>query len=92
MNEKAYYCSTVDKGLYPIQGCRMFVINGDVFDSFHMKGKWTKWRRCYMIPSNLINIGIEQSRGEKWPLKIKYRDFELSRITDSKIVNRSGPK
>ena len=45
-----------------------------------------------MIPANIIGIGIEQARGEKWPLKIKYRGFELSHITDSKIVNKSGPR
>ena len=92
MNEKGYYCSTVDRSLQPIQGYRLFVINGDVYDSHCAKGRWSKWRRCYMIQANIINIGIEQARGEKWPLKIKYRGFELSLITDSKIVARSGPK
>ena len=91
MNEKGYYASTSDKSLFPVQGYELFVINGDVYDRYCWKGKMTKWRRCYMIPANIINIGIESGQG-KWPLKIKYRGFELSRITDSKIVNRSGPK
>ena len=89
---KAYYASTRDKSLTPIQGYEIFVKDGDVYDRCCFKGRMTKWRRCYMIPANIIGIGIEQARGEKWPLKIKYRGFELSHITDSKIVNRSGPK
>ena len=89
---KAYYASTRDKSLAPIQGYELFVKDGDVYDRCCFKGRMTKWRRCYMIPANIINIGIEQARGEKWPLKIKYRGFELSRITDSKIVNKIGPK
>lgn len=92
MDNKAYYASTRDKSLTPIQGYELFVKDGDVYDRCCFKGRMTKWRRCYMIPANIINIGIEQARGKKWPLKIKYRGFELSRITDSKIVNRSGPK
>lgn len=92
MNCKAYYASTRDKCLTPIQGYELFVKDGDVYDRCCFKGRMTKWRRCYMIPANIINIGIEQARGEKWPLKIKYRGFELSLITDSKIVNKIGPK
>ena len=81
---KVYYASTRDKSLTPIQGYEIFVKDGDVYDRCCLKGRMTKWRRCYMI--------IEKARGKKWPLKIKYRGFELSHITDSKIVNRSGPK
>ena len=81
---KAYYASTRDKSLMPIQGYEIFVKGCDVYDRCCFKGRMTKWRRCYMI--------IEKARGKKWPLKIKYRGFELSHITDSKIVNRSGPK
>ena len=81
---KAYYASTRDKSLTPIQGYELFVKDGDVYDRCCLNGRMTKWRRCYMI--------IEKARGKKWPLKIKYRGFELSHITDSKIVNRSGPK
>ena len=88
---KAYYASTRDKSLFPVQCYEIFVKGCDVYDRYYWKGKMTKWRRCYMVPANLINIGIESGQG-KWPLKIKYRGFELSHITDSKIVNRSGPK
>lgn len=91
MNERGYYCSTIDRALHPIQGYRLIVIDGNVYDSCCFKGRWSKWRPCYMVPANITRIGIESGQG-KWPLKIKYRGFELSRITDSKIVSRSGPK
>ena len=81
---KVYYASTRDKSLTPIQGYELFVKDGDVYDRCCFKGRMTQWRRCYMI--------IEKARGKKWPLKIKYRGFELSHITDSKIVNKSGPR
>ena len=92
MSEKIYYAGVRDKRLYPIQGMDIIVIDGNVYDRCCQRGKNTKWRRAYMLPRNVENIGIEFKRGETWPLKIKYRGYVLDRITDSKIVNKIGPK
>lgn len=92
MREKIYYASTRDKKLWPTQGMDILIMDGVVFERKCFKGRNTKWRRAYMLPRNVQNLGIEFKRGETWPLKIKYRGYVLDRITDSKIVNIIGPK
>ena len=92
MREKIYYASTRDKKLWPTQGMDILIMDGVVYDRKCYKGRNTKWRRAYMLPRNVENLGIEFKRGETWPLKIKYRGYVLDRITDSKIVNAVGPK
>lgn len=92
MNEKIFYAGVRDKRLYPIQGVDVIVMDGNVYDRCCQRGKNTKWRRAYMLPRNVQNLGIEFKQGETWPLKIKYRGYALDRITDSKIVNAVGPK
>lgn len=81
---KVYYASTRDKKFYPTQGMDILVMDGIVFERKCYKGRNTKWRRAYMLPRNVENLGIEFKRGETWPLKIKYRGYILDRITDSK--------
>lgn len=92
MSEKIFYAGVRDKRLYPIQGMDILVMHGIVYDRCCQHGKNTKWRKAYMLPRNVQNLGIEFKRGETWPLKIKYRGYVLDRITDSKIVNKIGPK
>lgn len=89
---KIYYAGVRDKRLYPTQGMDILVMDGIVFERKCYKWRNTKWRRAYMLPRNVENLGIEFKRGETWPLKIKYRGYVLDRITDSKIVNMIGPK
>ena len=89
---KVYYAGVRDKRLYPTQGMDILVMDGIVFERKCYKGRNTRWRRAYMLPRNVENLGIEFKRGETWPLKIKYRGYVLDRITDSKIVNMIGPK
>ena len=90
--EKIYYTSVKDKRSWPIQGASILVQDGDVYDRFIKRGTNTKWRKAYMLPRNVKNLGIEFKRGDEWPLKIKYRGYVLDRITDCKIVNQTGPK
>ena len=92
MREKIYYAGVRDKRLYPTQGMDILVMDGVVFERKCFKGRNTKWRRAYMLPRNVENLGIEFKRGETWPLKIKYRGYILNLITDCKIVNMIGPK
>lgn len=92
MSEKIYYAGVRDKRLYPTQAMDILVMDGIVYDRKCFKGKNTKWRKAYMLPRNVIHLGIEFKRGETWPLKIKYRGYVLDLITDSKIVNAIGPK
>ncbi len=92
MSIKIFYASTRSKKLYPIQGADILIKDGNVYDRFCQRGKNTKWRKAYMLPHNVQKLGIEFMRGETWPLKIKYRGYVLDLITDSRIVNRSGPK
>ena len=92
MREKIYYAGVRDKALWPTQGMDILIMDGVVFERKCFKGRNTKWRRAYMLPRNVENLGIEFKRGETWPLKIKYRGYVLDRITDSKIVNAIGPK
>ena len=92
MNEKIFYAGVRDKRLYPTQGMDILVMDGNVYDRKCFKGRNTKWRRAYMHPRNVLNLGIEFKRGETWPLKIKYRGYIMDLITDSKIVNKIGPK
>ena len=89
---KIFYASVRDKRLYPTQGMDILVMDGNVYDRKCHNGRNTKWRKAYMLPRNVENLGIEFKRGETWPLKIKYRGYVLDRITDSKIVNKIGPK
>ena len=92
MREKIYYAGVRDKRLYPTQGMDILAMDGIVFERKCYKGRNTKWRRAYMLPRNVENLGIEFKRGETWPLKIKYRGYILDLITDSRIVNMIGPK
>lgn len=92
MSEKIFYAGVRDKRLYPTQGMDILVMDGNVYDRKCHKGRNTKWRKAYMLPLNVENLGIEFKRGETWPLKIKYRGYILDLITDSKIVNAIGPK
>lgn len=92
MSEKIFYAGVRDKKLYPIQGMDVLVMDGNVYDRKCHNGRNTKWRKAYMLPRNVENLGIEFKRGETWPLKIKYRGYVLDRITDSKIVNKIGQK
>ena len=92
MREKIYYAGVRDKRLYPTQGMDILVMDGIVYERKCFKGRNTRWRRAYMLPRNVENLGIEFKRGETWPLKIKYRGYILDLITDSKIVNMIGPK
>ena len=92
MNEKIFYAGVRDKKLYPIQGMDILVMDGNVYDRCCQRGKNTKWRKAYMLPRNVQKLGIETKAGETWPLKIKYRGYILDLITDSKIVNKIGPK
>lgn len=92
MREKIFYAGVRDKRLYPTQGMDILVMDGIVYDRKCFKGKNTKWRKVYMLPRNVLNLGIEFKKGETWPLKIKYRGYILDLITDSKIVNAVGPK
>lgn len=92
MSEKIFYAGVRDKKLYPTQGMDILIMDGNVYDRCCQRGKNTKWRKAYMLPRNVINLGIEFKRGETWPLKIKYRGYVLNLITDSKIVNKIGPK
>ena len=92
MREKIYYAGVRDKRLYPTQGMDILVMDWIVYERKCFKGRNTKWRRAYMLPRNVENLGIEFKRGETWPLKIKYRGYVLDRITDSRIVNKIGPK
>ena len=89
---KIYYAGVRDKRLYPTQGMDILVIDGIVFERKCHKGRNTKWRRVYMLPRNVLNLGLEFKKGHIWPLKIKYRGYVLDRITDSRIVNKIGPK
>lgn len=70
----------------------VLVMDWNVYDRKCHNGRNTKWRKAYMLPRNVLNLGIEFKRGETWPLKIKYRGYVLDRITDSRIVNAIGPK
>ena len=92
MREKIYYAGVRDKRLYPTQGMDILVMDETVYDRKCVKGKNTMWRKAYMLPRTVQNLGIEFKRGETWPLKIKYRGYVLDRITDSRIVNKIGPK
>ena len=92
MSIKIFYASTRSKKLYPIQGADILIKDGNVYDRCCQRGKNTKWRKAYMLPRNVQNLGIEFKKGHIWPLKIKYRGYVLDRITDSKIVNAIGPK
>lgn len=89
---KIFYASTRDKKLYPTQGMDILVMDGNVYERKCRKGRNTKWRKAYMLPRNVLNLGIEFKKGHIWPLKIKYRGYVLDRITDSRIVNKIGPK
>jgi len=92
MSEKIYYAGVRDKKLYPTQGMDILIMDGTVYDRKCFKGRNTKWRKAYILPRNVLNLGIEFKIGETWPLKIKYRGYVLDLITDSKIVNAVGPK
>ena len=92
MSEKIFYAGVRDKKLYPTQGMDILVMGGNVYDRKCFKGKNTKWRKVYMIPQNVQKLGIKFKKVETWPLKIKYRGYVLDLITDSKIVNKIGPK
>lgn len=89
---KILYAGVRDKKLYPIQGMDILVMDGNVYDRKCHNGRNTKWRKAYMLPRNVLNLGIEFKKGHIWPLKIKYRGYVLDRITDSRIVNMTGPK
>lgn len=89
---KIYYAGVRDRKLYPIQGTDILTMNGNVYERCCQRGKNTKWRKAYMLPRDVISLGTETKAGETWPLKIKYRGYVLDLITDSRIVNRSGPK
>lgn len=91
MTDKYYYASTRDKALSPIQAYDIFIKDGNVYDRYMSKGRLSRWRRCYLIPANIRQMATGEVRGA-WPLKIKYRGFELDRVTDCIIVNKSGPK
>lgn len=92
MSEKIFYAGVRDKRLYPIQSMDILVMDGSVYDRCCQRGKNTRWRKAYMLPRNVLKLGIEFKKGETWPLKIKYRGYVLDLITDSKIVNKIGPK
>lgn len=92
MNEEIYYAGVRDKRLYQTQAMDILVMDGTVYDRKSHKGRNTKWRKAYMLPRNVQNLGIEFKKGHIWPLKIKYRGYVLDRITDSRIVNKIGPK
>lgn len=92
---RLYYASTVDKSQAKVLGIELYVQYGFVYIREVVRRgriKTTRWRLCYMIPENIKLYGVEFLNGEEWPLKIKYRGYVLNRITDSKIVNKIGPK
>ena len=71
MSEKIFYAGVRDKRLYQTQGMDILVMEWNVYERKCHKGRNTKWRRAYMLPRNVENLGIEIKRGETWPLKIK---------------------